>query len=86
MKKIQIDVPETFHVPETIYTHDAHKVITIGDIMYSKGVPFLMENDPQQSHMLREATSKHQLEMKNMQDKMDQLSQTHGEHVQSMML
>jgi len=85
MKRIQVDVPEAFHVPDSIYTNDAHKVITIGDIMYSKGVPFLMENDPQQSHMLREATTKHQLEMKHMQDKMDQLSQTHGEHVQSMM-
>ena len=85
MKTIQVDVPEHFQVPESICTKDAHKVITIGDIMYTKGVPFMMENDPQQSKIVQEVSSKHDTEMKHMHDRMEQLTCSHGEQVQSMM-
>tara|TARA_Y100000389_G_scaffold201059_1_gene242861 strand:+ start:8904 stop:10115 length:1212 start_codon:yes stop_codon:yes gene_type:complete len=85
MKKIHVDVPENFQVPESLCTQDAHKVITIGDIMYTKGIPFLAENDPQHSKVVRDVSIKHSLEMKHMHDKMEQLTCSHGEQVQSIM-
>lgn len=85
MKTVEVNVPDSYEVPETLCTQDAHKVITIGDIMYTKGVPFLMENDPQQSKIVQDVSDKHEVEMKYMQDKLDQLTNSHGEQVRSMM-
>lgn len=85
MKTINVEVPETFLVPESLRTRDAHKVITIGDIMYTKGVPFLLDNDPMQSKIVGDMASKHELELGHMRDKMEHIAKSHGEQVQTIM-
>ena len=46
MKKVDIYVPKDYDVPHSMYTDNAHNVITVGDIMFSKCDDVILENNP----------------------------------------
>lgn len=70
MKEIVVRVPESFHTPESLLSDDAHKVITIGDIIYTKGAPEAQDDT----------------ECIHMREKMEQMTASHTEQVKHMLM
>ena len=57
MKKVDIYVPKDYDVPHSMYTDNAHNVITVGDIMFSKCDDVILENNPSHFRRIEEERS-----------------------------
>lgn len=84
MKDIVINVPDEFVVPQSIKGVDAHKVITIGDMMYSQGFVFLSENDPVLLHKLDTMSQQHDKELQAMEQRATLSKMHHDDHMKNM--
>lgn len=85
MKTINVNVPDDYDVPHSIYSDDAHKIITIGDIMFVKGMHLISENNPQHQKEIDYIKGNHEVEVKALHQKLVDTTEQFKQQIESMM-
>jgi len=82
MKEVCVRVPESYTVPNSMLCDGAHNVMTIGDIMYTKGMSVFNENNPETMKIALEERRQCETDVQRMKDKLELSSQNHEMQVQ----
>lgn len=77
MKKVDIYVPTDYDVPHSMFTGNAHNVITVGDIMFNKCDDFILQNNPTHARRMDEERAKHLADIEVMHKKMELTEEHH---------
>lgn len=85
MKYIEVSVPDDFDTPESVKSNDAHKVITIGDMLYTKGFKFLSDNDPHMVNKIHTLKAQHISELQAAESKFASRTASNDDHMKNLM-
>lgn len=85
MKKVDVYVPLDYDVPSSMFTENAHNVITVGDIMYNRCDDIMIQNNPEHARRVDEERTKHHVEMEVLRKKLEMSDEQHRTQVKHFM-
>lgn len=77
MRKVDIYVPDDYDVPRSMFTRDAHNVMTVGDIMFNKCDDVILQNNPTYIDRVDEERRKHLVDIEVIHKKMELTEENH---------